>query len=139
MQTEGEFWRNKLKTNVIGRWVRIESNTIDGIPDCIALVNGVTSWVELKSKPQLEEGLGTTPLQRHFLKRWCADGGRAFLLAKVGESVFFIWGEDVEKKLTLEQWRSRALVFGGRTLDYDAIAWYMSEWTPAPYARRGDR
>jgi hypothetical protein len=84
-------------------------------------------------------GLGTTARQRHFLKQWCRDGGRAFLLAKVREEVFLVWGEDVGEKLTLEEWRSRALMTGGRTLDYDLMAWFMSEWTPVQYAQRTER
>jgi hypothetical protein len=83
------------------------------------LVEGVTSLIELKSKKTFEIGLGTTALQRHFLKQWCLDGGKAYLLARVGKSIFFLWGADVGGTLTAQEWIDRSLVYGPSTRSFD--------------------
>lgn len=131
MQTEGAFWRNSVKPQVTGtgRWERIETSTRDAFPDCVVLSKGVTSLVELKSKGALEEGLGTTALQRHFLDSWCKAGGNAYLLARMKDRILFLWGEDVQRTLTEEQWVRRSLVHGHvkGAFDWGALCWYVGQ------------
>lgn len=122
-RTEGVFYRNTVKPAVknyaLGRWERIETTTRDGFPDCVVLNGTRTSLVELKSKDTFVEGLGTTAVQRRFLTTWCLGGGDAYLLARVGSEVLFLWGVDVARTLDPDVWRKRALVHGWVTRDFD--------------------
>lgn len=122
-QVEGVFWRNTVKPQVkrleLGRWERIETTTRDGFPDCVVLADVRTSLVELKSKRGFVEGLGTTAVQRRFLQTWCMQGGDAYLLARVGTEILFLYGQHVERTLSATEWRKRALVHGVRTQEFD--------------------
>lgn len=127
MGPESKFWRESVKPNAVGRWLRIESPVSLGVPDCVVLVRGVTSWVELKAIEQFDEGLGTSRKQRHWLRTWNKEGGRAYLLARVGAEVLFLDGSDIPDYLRPEEWRALSLLHGPRlSFNWDRMADIMS-------------
>lgn len=123
---ESSFW-NSIKGRVPGFWQRIESPTTDGIPDCCAIVEGRVHWIELKALHAFKEGLGTAPVQRYWMERWRKHGGAAWVLARVGDEVLFVWAGFLPWKLdplddNLDHYREMAAVKGtSRTFDFAAL------------------
>ena len=78
---ESEIWRHinliqkKQKT---WHFVRIESSTINGIPDVNACMDGNEFWLELKSNDAKNYGISKYQIN-WFLKR-NRSGGKAFIL-----------------------------------------------------------
>ena len=78
---ESEIWRHinliqkKQKT---WHFVRIESSTINGIPDVNACIDGNEFWLELKSNDAKNYGVSKYQIN-WFLKR-NKSGGKAFIL-----------------------------------------------------------
>ena len=78
---ESEIWRHinliqkKQKT---WHFVRIESSTINGIPDVNACMDGNEFWLELKSNDAKNYGISKYQIN-WFLKRH-RSGGKAFIL-----------------------------------------------------------
>jgi hypothetical protein len=118
-QTEGMFWRNTVKPqfdNRVGLVKRIESpSTGLGIADTIVNCAGIVSWIELKSKPAFEARLGATALQEKFLKDWITEGGNAYVLAKCGIELFFVWGMDIDKFARKDDYRRRCIEYSDGT------------------------
>lgn len=78
---ESQIWRHiNLIQKKHREWhfVRIESNTINGIPDINACMDGVEFWLELKSNDAKNYGLSK------YQMAWClkrqAAGGKSFIL-----------------------------------------------------------
>jgi len=61
-------------------FLRIESNTIRGIPDLFCLINSNYFWLELKTSN--DNKLGLSKFQRAFHIRFNNIGGKAFILLK---------------------------------------------------------
>jgi|TARA_E500000318_G_scaffold106694_1_gene114984 hypothetical protein len=78
---ESELWihLNQLqKTKNNWHLMRIESNTINGIPDVNGCINGVDFWLELKSKEIKNCGLSKYQINWHTDR--LAAGGKVFIL-----------------------------------------------------------
>jgi hypothetical protein len=58
--------------------VRIESNTINGIPDVNACINGLEFWIELKANDAKNYGLSKYQINWHLKRHKC--GGHSFIL-----------------------------------------------------------
>ena len=48
-KSESLLWQKIKKLNLKGQIFRVESNTINGIPDVFYLLRGNSFWIELKS------------------------------------------------------------------------------------------
>jgi|TARA_R100000149_G_C5808862_1_gene92955 hypothetical protein len=78
---ESELWShlNRIqKTKNNWHLMRIESNTINGIPDVNGCINGIDFWLELKSKVVKNCGLSKYQINWHTDR--LAAGGRVFIL-----------------------------------------------------------
>ena len=79
--TEAKLWRqlNQLqKSNKNWHFCRIESSTINGIPDVNGCVNGVDVWYELKANKVNNYGLSKYQINWHIKRQ--RGGGRVFIL-----------------------------------------------------------
>jgi hypothetical protein len=47
-RTERLLWKNHLSSHLVGRWWRIETRTLRGLPDVIGFYKGETHIIELK-------------------------------------------------------------------------------------------
>jgi len=78
---ESSIWKklNQLQ-KVNKRWhlTRIESLTIQGIPDVHCLINGQSFWLELKSKKGKNLGLSNYQINWHI--KHILSGGKVFIL-----------------------------------------------------------
>jgi len=61
-------------------FLRIESNTIRGIPDLFCLIKGNYFWLELKTSKVNK--LGLSKYQKSFHIKFNSIGGKAFILLK---------------------------------------------------------
>lgn len=78
---ESSIWKklNQLqKTNKGWHLTRIESHTIQGIPDVHALISGKSFWLELKSKKGNNLGLSNYQINWHI--KHILSGGKVFIL-----------------------------------------------------------
>tara|TARA_Y100000004_G_scaffold133543_1_gene150946 strand:+ start:176 stop:541 length:366 start_codon:yes stop_codon:yes gene_type:complete len=77
-KSESLLWQKIKKLNLKGQIFRIESNTINGIPDVFYLKRGNSFWIELKSNDSNNLGLSKYQINWH-LKHF-KHGGRSFIL-----------------------------------------------------------
>jgi hypothetical protein len=63
---ESKLWQRIKNLNLKGQIFRIESNTINGIPDCYWLLNGKSFWIELKSNDIKNSGLSKFQINWHI-------------------------------------------------------------------------
>ena len=77
---ESLLWKRIKKLNLKGQIFRIESNTINGIPDVYWCVNGQSIWVELKSNSIKNCGLSKYQINWH--NTHYKNGGRSFILQR---------------------------------------------------------
>ena len=63
---ESLLWARIRKLKLIGQIFRIESNTINGIPDVYFIQDGVSIWVELKSNEVKNLGLSKYQINWHI-------------------------------------------------------------------------
>ena len=63
---ESLLWAKIKKLKVIGQIFRIESNTINGIPDVYYICEGKSIWVELKSNEVKNLGLSKYQINWHL-------------------------------------------------------------------------
>jgi len=75
---ESKLWQRIKNLNLKGQIFRIESNTINGIPDCYWLLNGKSFWIELKSNDIKNSGLSKFQINWHI--DHIKNGGNAFIL-----------------------------------------------------------
>ena len=75
---ESLLWAKIRKLKLIGQIFRIESNTINGIPDVFWLINGKSIWVELKSNDVKNCGLSKFQINWHLAHY--KNGGQSFIL-----------------------------------------------------------
>ncbi len=79
--TEAKLWRqlNQLqKTKKGWHFCRIESSTINGIPDVNGCVDGVEAWYELKANKVNNFGLSKYQINWHMKRQ--RVGGKVFIL-----------------------------------------------------------
>lgn len=115
-----------MRQHVTGTWKRIETRTLLGFPDTVALVQGVTSLVELKSKNEYLTGLGTTAIQRNFLDNWVREGGNAYLLARAEDMLYLVRGDKVLNDATVQEWLSVSTLAGPvKGFDWDRLNFVM--------------
>ena len=77
---ESLLWAKIRKLKLIGQIFRIESNTINGIPDVYFIQDGVSIWVELKSNEVKDLGLSKYQINWH--NTHYKNGGRSFILQR---------------------------------------------------------
>jgi len=88
MNKESDLWRriNLIqKTEPTWHLMRIESNTINGIPDVNGIIDGNEFWVELKANNAKNAGLSKFQINWH-LKRLRAGGKCSILNAPLPKS-----------------------------------------------------
>lgn len=110
-----------LKKSVSGFWMRIEVVSFAGFPDTLFLYpDGRCGFVELKiveewpKRPQTRTKLNIRGIQADFLKKWCANGGRGYVLARVRDEFLLISGErlidgdGLYEGFSQSEWREKA-------------------------------
>ena len=75
---ESLLWAKIRKLKLIGQIFRIESNTINGIPDVYFIREGQSIWVELKSNEVKNLGLSKYQINWHLNHQ--VHGGKSFIL-----------------------------------------------------------
>ena len=75
---ESLLWAKIKKLKLIGQIFRIESNTINGIPDVYYICEGKSIWVELKSNEVKNLGLSKYQINWHIEHQ--IHGGKSFIL-----------------------------------------------------------
>jgi hypothetical protein len=75
---ESLLWAKIRKLKLIGQIFRIESNTINGIPDVYYICEGKSIWVELKSNEVKNLGLSKYQINWHIHHQ--IHGGKSFIL-----------------------------------------------------------
>ena len=79
MKQESLLWKSVKKGLTRFFLTRIESSTINGIPDINACMDGNEFWLELKSKESKNLGLSNYQINWHIKHQKC--GGQVFILA----------------------------------------------------------
>ena len=77
-KSEKNLWQRIKKLKLKGQIFRIESNTINGIPDVYWLINGKSIWIELKSNDVKNLGLSKYQINWHLTH--LKNGGHSFIL-----------------------------------------------------------
>ena len=77
-KSEKNLWQRIKKLNLKGQIFRIESNTINGIPDVYYICEGKSIWVELKSNEVKNLGLSKYQINWHLDHQ--LHGGKSFIL-----------------------------------------------------------
>ena len=77
-KSEKNLWKRIKKLNLKGQIFRIESNTINGIPDVYWLINAKSIWIELKSNDVKNLGLSKFQINWHLTH--FKNGGHSFIL-----------------------------------------------------------
>ena len=77
-KSESLLWQRIKKLNLKGQIFRIESTTINGIPDVYWLINGKSIWIELKSNDVKNLGLSKYQINWHLTH--FKNGGQSFIL-----------------------------------------------------------
>ena len=75
---ESLLWAKIRKLKLVGQIFRIESNTINGIPDVYFIREGQSIWVELKSNEVKNLGLSKYQINWHIDHQ--IHGGKSFIL-----------------------------------------------------------
>jgi len=77
---ESKLWESIKNLNLPGHIFRIESNTINGIPDVVGLLEGKYFWLELKANDSKDYGISRWQINWH--SKHNDLGGNAFILLK---------------------------------------------------------
>ena len=77
-KSENLLWQRIKKLNLKGQIFRIESTTINGIPDVYWLINNKSIWIELKSNNVKNFGLSKYQINWHLTHY--KNGGVSFIL-----------------------------------------------------------
>ena len=75
---ESKLWLRIKNLKLKGQIFRIESNTINGIPDIYYLKNSKSIWIELKSNQ--DKNLGLSKYQINWHLTHFKNGGQSFIL-----------------------------------------------------------
>ena len=76
---ESKLWKRIKDLHLNAHIFRIESNTINGIPDVHCIIKGKPFWLELKSNDLKNYGISKWQINWHI--EYQKHGGRAFILA----------------------------------------------------------
>ena len=76
---ESKLWKRIKNLNIKGYFFRVESNTINGIPDVHCTIKGKSFWLELKSNDLKNYGISKWQINWHI--EYQKHGGCAFILA----------------------------------------------------------
>ena len=77
-KSESNLWKRIKNLNLKGQLFRIESSTINGIPDVYWLINNKSIWIELKSNDVKNLGLSKYQINWHLTH--FKNGGTSFIL-----------------------------------------------------------
>ena len=77
---ESKLWKRIKNLNLNAHIFRIESNTINGIPDVHCIIKGKPFWLELKSNDLKNYGISKWQINWHSIHN--AFGGNAYILLK---------------------------------------------------------
>lgn len=125
-KSEKAFW-NTIRERAEGKWVRVENAVGPGTPDCCVLVNGVTSWVELKRLDYWQSDLGLRKAQRAWLMTWYIHGGRCYVFANIKDDYILIPGNLITNNhLNKERWMELAPVWEGK-MNWEQLTVEMSK------------
>ena len=76
---ESKLWKRIKNLNLNAHIFRIESNTINGIPDVHCTIKRKSFWLELKSNDLKNYGISKWQINWHIAHQ--KHGGKAFILA----------------------------------------------------------
>ena len=76
---ESKLWKRIKDLYLNAHIFRIESNTINGIPDVHCTIKGKSFWLELKSNDLKNYGISKWQINWHI--EYQKHGGKAFILA----------------------------------------------------------
>ena len=79
LKRESKLWKRIKHLNLNAHIFRIESNTINGIPDVHCTIKGKSFWLELKSNDLKNYGISKWQINWHI--EYQKHGGRTFILA----------------------------------------------------------
>ena len=79
LKRESKLWKRIKNLNIKGYFFRVESKTINGIPDVFCAMNGKVFWVELKSNDLKNYGISKCQINWHL--KYQKHGGSSFFLA----------------------------------------------------------
>ena len=79
LKRESKLWKRIKDLHLNAHIFRIESNTINGIPDVFCAMNGKVFWVELKSNDLKNYGISKWQINWHL--KYQKHGGSSFFLA----------------------------------------------------------
>ena len=79
LKRESKLWKRIKNLNIKGYFFRVESKTINGIPDVFCAMNGKVFWVELKSNDLKNYGISKWQINWHL--KYQKHGGSSFFLA----------------------------------------------------------
>ena len=77
-KSESNLWKRIKNLKLKGQLFRIESSTINGIPDVYWLINNKSIWIELKSNDVKNIGLSKYQINWHLTH--FKNGGTSFIL-----------------------------------------------------------
>ena len=77
---ESKLWKRIKNLNLKAHIFRVESNTINGIPDVHCIIKGKPFWLELKSNDLKNYGISKWQINWHSIHN--AFGGNAYILLK---------------------------------------------------------
>jgi hypothetical protein len=79
LKRESKLWKRIKNLNLNAHIFRVESNTINGIPDVHCIIKGKPFWLELKSNDLKNYGISKWQINWHI--EYQKHGGRTFILA----------------------------------------------------------
>ena len=79
LKRESKLWKRIKNLNLNAHIFRIESNTINGIPDVHCVMKGKPFWLELKSNDLKNYGISKWQINWHI--EYQKHGGSSFILA----------------------------------------------------------
>ena len=77
---ESRIWQQLKNLDSTWHFTRIESNTINGIPDVHCVVNNQVFWIELKANTSKNAGLSKYQINWHI--KYQKAGGKVFILSR---------------------------------------------------------
>ena len=105
-KSESLLWQRIKKLKLKGQIFRIESNTINGIPDVFWLINGKSIWIELKSNDVKNLGLSKYQINWHL--EHYQNKGTSFILREClsqrTSKRFELWLVREPRTLVLDCW-----------------------------------
>jgi len=79
LKRESKLWKRLKNLNLNAHIFRVESNTINGIPDVHCVMKGKSFWLELKANDLKNYGISKWQINWHI--EYQKHGGRTFILA----------------------------------------------------------